>query len=131
MSNPGLLKLLGGLLFPVDLVMIVLQGLKLLTSNMIVLSRARLLSDLIFFLGTPHRRFKRSDAIVPSTSSSQSRQAFSSLPCWFVVRMFYPFFQLSQNCPLNLLRQWYPFCRPVPSIRYFIHDQKRPGTRSF
>ncbi|KAJ7770134.1 putative formate/nitrite transporter [Mycena maculata] len=36
-SNPGLVKLLGGFVFPVGLVMIVLQGLELLTSNMMVL----------------------------------------------------------------------------------------------
>lgn len=33
-SNPGLVKILGGLVFPVGLVMIVLQGQELLTSNM-------------------------------------------------------------------------------------------------
>ncbi|CAE6425572.1 unnamed protein product [Rhizoctonia solani] len=33
-SNPGLVKVLGGLVFPVGLVMIVLQGQELLTSNM-------------------------------------------------------------------------------------------------
>ncbi|CAE6359262.1 unnamed protein product [Rhizoctonia solani] len=33
-ANPGLVKLLGGLVFPIGLVMIVLQGQELLTSNM-------------------------------------------------------------------------------------------------
>ncbi|KAF8709541.1 Formate nitrite transporter, partial [Rhizoctonia solani] len=33
-SNPGLVKVLGGLVFPVGLVMIILQGQELLTSNM-------------------------------------------------------------------------------------------------
>ncbi|KAK7692849.1 hypothetical protein QCA50_004484 [Cerrena zonata] len=35
-SNPGLVKILGGLVFPVGLVMIVLQGQELLTSNMMI-----------------------------------------------------------------------------------------------
>ncbi|KAJ3482088.1 hypothetical protein NLI96_g7212 [Meripilus lineatus] len=35
-SNPGLVKILGGAVFPVGLVMIVLQGQELLTSNMMV-----------------------------------------------------------------------------------------------
>jgi len=35
-SNPGLVKILGGFVFPVGLVMIVLQGQELLTSNMMV-----------------------------------------------------------------------------------------------
>ncbi|KAG6832627.1 hypothetical protein H0H92_014463 [Tricholoma furcatifolium] len=35
-SNPGIVKVLGGFVFPVGLVMIVLQGLELLTSNMMV-----------------------------------------------------------------------------------------------
>ncbi|KAI0785519.1 Formate/nitrite transporter [Abortiporus biennis] len=35
-SNPGLVKILGGFVFPVGLVMIVLQGLELLTSNMMI-----------------------------------------------------------------------------------------------
>jgi formate/nitrite transporter FocA (FNT family) len=39
-SNPGLAKLIGGAVFPVGLVMIVLQGLELLTSNMMVLPLA-------------------------------------------------------------------------------------------
>jgi len=36
-SNPGIVKILGGFVFPVGLVMIVLQGLELLTSNMMIL----------------------------------------------------------------------------------------------
>ncbi|KAJ6499985.1 Formate/nitrite transporter [Mycena vitilis] len=39
-SNPGIVKILGGFVFPVGLVMIVLQGLELLTSNMMVLPMA-------------------------------------------------------------------------------------------
>ncbi|TDL22609.1 putative formate/nitrite transporter [Rickenella mellea] len=39
-SNPGLLKILGGLVFPVGLVMIVLSGQELVTSNMMVLPMA-------------------------------------------------------------------------------------------
>ncbi|KAI9442745.1 Formate/nitrite transporter [Lactarius indigo] len=35
-SNPGIVKILGGFVFPVGLVMIVLQGQELLTSNMMV-----------------------------------------------------------------------------------------------
>jgi formate/nitrite transporter FocA (FNT family) len=35
-SNPGLVKVLGGFVFPVGLVMIVLQGFDLLTSNLMV-----------------------------------------------------------------------------------------------
>ncbi|KAG8721179.1 hypothetical protein FRC08_015292 [Ceratobasidium sp. 394] len=35
-TNPGLVKILGGMVFPVGLVMIVLQGQELLTSNMMV-----------------------------------------------------------------------------------------------
>jgi len=35
-QNPGLVKILGGLVFPVGLVMIVLQGQELLTSNMMI-----------------------------------------------------------------------------------------------
>jgi len=35
-SNPGLVKILGGFVFPIGLVMIVLMGLELLTSNMMV-----------------------------------------------------------------------------------------------
>ncbi|OJA13504.1 hypothetical protein AZE42_14023 [Rhizopogon vesiculosus] len=35
-SNPGIVKVLGGFVFPVGLVMIVLQGLELLTSNLMV-----------------------------------------------------------------------------------------------
>jgi formate/nitrite transporter FocA (FNT family) len=38
-SNPGLVKILGGFVFPVGLVMIVLQGHELLTSNMMVRPR--------------------------------------------------------------------------------------------
>ncbi|GLB37507.1 putative formate/nitrite transporter [Lyophyllum shimeji] len=34
-SNPGIVKILGGLVFPVGLVMIILQGQELLTSNML------------------------------------------------------------------------------------------------
>jgi len=39
-SNPGLVKFLGGAVFPVGLVMIVLQGHELLTSNMMIFSMA-------------------------------------------------------------------------------------------
>lgn len=39
-SNPGLLKVLGGFVFPVGLVMIVLQGFELLTSNFMVFPMA-------------------------------------------------------------------------------------------
>ncbi|KAJ7497387.1 Formate/nitrite transporter [Mycena latifolia] len=39
-SNPGIVKILGGFVFPVGLVMIVLQGLELLTSNMMVFPMA-------------------------------------------------------------------------------------------
>ncbi|KAF8919784.1 Formate/nitrite transporter [Mucidula mucida] len=39
-SNPGLVKILGGLVFPVGLAMIVLQGHELLTSNMMVFPMA-------------------------------------------------------------------------------------------
>ncbi|KAJ7096228.1 putative formate/nitrite transporter [Mycena epipterygia] len=39
-SNPGLVKVLGGFVFPVGLVMIVLQGQELLTSNMMVFPMA-------------------------------------------------------------------------------------------
>ncbi|TFK73997.1 putative formate/nitrite transporter [Pluteus cervinus] len=39
-SNPGLVKILSGFVFPVGLVMIVLQGLELLTSNMMVFPMA-------------------------------------------------------------------------------------------
>jgi len=39
-SNPGLVKILGGFVFPVGLVMIVLQGHELLTSNMMVFPMA-------------------------------------------------------------------------------------------
>ncbi|KAJ7178439.1 Formate/nitrite transporter [Mycena crocata] len=39
-SNPGIVKILGGLVFPVGLVMIVLQGQELLTSNMMVFPMA-------------------------------------------------------------------------------------------
>jgi len=39
-NNPGLLKVLGGFVFPVGLVMIVLSGQELLTSNMMVLPMA-------------------------------------------------------------------------------------------
>ncbi|KIM75093.1 hypothetical protein PILCRDRAFT_827666 [Piloderma croceum F 1598] len=39
-SNPGLVKVLGGFVFPVGLVMIVLLGLELLTSNMMVFPMA-------------------------------------------------------------------------------------------
>ncbi|KAI6157540.1 putative formate/nitrite transporter [Pisolithus tinctorius] len=39
-SNPGIVKVLGGFLFPVGLVMIVLQGLDLLTSNMMIFPMA-------------------------------------------------------------------------------------------
>jgi len=39
-SNPGLVKLLAGFVFPVGLVMIVLQGQELLTSNMMVMPMA-------------------------------------------------------------------------------------------
>jgi len=39
-SNPGLVKILGGFVFPVGLVMIVLQGQELLTSNMMVFPMA-------------------------------------------------------------------------------------------
>ncbi|KAF7428587.1 hypothetical protein PC9H_007813 [Pleurotus ostreatus] len=38
-ANPGIVKIMGGLVFPVGLVMIVLQGQELLTSNMMVGSR--------------------------------------------------------------------------------------------
>ncbi|KAJ6587016.1 Formate/nitrite transporter [Mycena vulgaris] len=40
LSNPGIVKILGGFVFPVGLVMIVLQGLELLTSNMMVFPMA-------------------------------------------------------------------------------------------
>jgi formate/nitrite transporter len=40
LSNPGLVKVLGGFVFPVGLVMIVLQGHELLTSNMMVFPMA-------------------------------------------------------------------------------------------
>ncbi|TFK72396.1 putative formate/nitrite transporter [Pluteus cervinus] len=39
-SNPGLVKLLSGFVFPVGLVMILLQGLELLTSNMMIFPMA-------------------------------------------------------------------------------------------
>ncbi|KAI9453162.1 Formate/nitrite transporter [Lactarius psammicola] len=39
-SNPGIVKILGGFVFPVGLVMIVLQGQELLTSNMMVFPMA-------------------------------------------------------------------------------------------
>ncbi|KAI9572247.1 putative formate/nitrite transporter [Boletus coccyginus] len=39
-SNPGLVRLLGGFVFPVGLVMIVLQGLDLLTSNLMIFPMA-------------------------------------------------------------------------------------------
>ncbi|KAJ7593625.1 Formate/nitrite transporter [Mycena floridula] len=39
-ANPGIVKVLGGFVFPVGLVMIVLQGQELLTSNMMVLPMA-------------------------------------------------------------------------------------------
>jgi len=39
-NNPGLLKILGGFVFPVGLVMIVLNGQELLTSNMMVMPMA-------------------------------------------------------------------------------------------
>jgi formate/nitrite transporter FocA (FNT family) len=39
-SNPGLVKILGGFVFPVGLVMIVLGGYELLTSNMMVFPMA-------------------------------------------------------------------------------------------
>ncbi|KAG6378163.1 putative formate/nitrite transporter [Boletus reticuloceps] len=39
-SNPGLVKLLGGFVFPVGLVMIVLQGFELLTSNLMIFPMA-------------------------------------------------------------------------------------------
>ncbi|KAF8441480.1 putative formate/nitrite transporter [Boletus edulis BED1] len=39
-SNPGLVKLLGGFVFPVGLVMIVLQGFDLLTSNLMIFPMA-------------------------------------------------------------------------------------------
>ncbi|KZT24241.1 Formate/nitrite transporter [Neolentinus lepideus HHB14362 ss-1] len=39
-SNPGLVKVMGGFVFPVGLVMIVLQGLELLTSNMMIFPMA-------------------------------------------------------------------------------------------
>ncbi|KAF9529403.1 Formate/nitrite transporter [Crepidotus variabilis] len=39
-SNPGIVKVLGGFVFPVGLVMIVLQGQELLTSNMMVFPMA-------------------------------------------------------------------------------------------
>ncbi|THG93026.1 hypothetical protein EW145_g8499, partial [Phellinidium pouzarii] len=41
-SNPGLVKILGGFVFPVGLVMIVLTGQELLTSNMMVMPLAYL-----------------------------------------------------------------------------------------
>ncbi|KII92076.1 hypothetical protein PLICRDRAFT_50507 [Plicaturopsis crispa FD-325 SS-3] len=41
-SNPGIVKILGGFVFPVGLVMIVLQGQELLTSNMMVFPMALL-----------------------------------------------------------------------------------------
>ncbi|KAI0026877.1 putative formate/nitrite transporter [Vararia minispora EC-137] len=41
-SNPGLVKILGGFVFPVGLVMIVLQGQELLTSNMMTFPMALL-----------------------------------------------------------------------------------------
>ncbi|KIJ50507.1 hypothetical protein M422DRAFT_27178 [Sphaerobolus stellatus SS14] len=41
-SNPGLVKLLSGFVFPVGLVMIILQGQELLTSNMMVMPMAAL-----------------------------------------------------------------------------------------
>jgi formate/nitrite transporter len=39
-SNPGIVKILGGFVFPVGLVMIVLQGYELLTSNMMIFPMA-------------------------------------------------------------------------------------------
>ncbi|PBK91567.1 putative formate/nitrite transporter [Armillaria gallica] len=39
-SDPGIVKILGGFVFPVGLVMIVLQGLELLTSNMMIFPMA-------------------------------------------------------------------------------------------
>ncbi|KAF8967860.1 Formate/nitrite transporter [Flammula alnicola] len=39
-SNPGIVKVLGGFVFPVGLVMIVLQGQELLTSNMMIFPMA-------------------------------------------------------------------------------------------
>ncbi|KAF8070529.1 Formate/nitrite transporter [Lyophyllum atratum] len=39
-SNPGIVKILGGIVFPVGLVMIVLQGQELLTSNMLTFPMA-------------------------------------------------------------------------------------------
>jgi len=39
-TNPGIVKILGGIVFPVGLVMIVLQGQELLTSNMMVFPMA-------------------------------------------------------------------------------------------
>ncbi|THH21326.1 hypothetical protein EW146_g214 [Bondarzewia mesenterica] len=39
-SNPGIVKILGGFVFPVGLVMIVLQGQELLTSNMMIFPMA-------------------------------------------------------------------------------------------
>ncbi|KAF5322149.1 hypothetical protein D9619_001899 [Psilocybe cf. subviscida] len=39
-SNPGIVKVLGGFVFPVGLVMIILQGQELLTSNMLVVPMA-------------------------------------------------------------------------------------------
>ncbi|KAG1802746.1 putative formate/nitrite transporter [Suillus plorans] len=41
-SNPGIVKVLGGLVFPVGLVMIVLQGFDLLTSNLMIFPMAAL-----------------------------------------------------------------------------------------
>ncbi|KAK0504689.1 Formate/nitrite transporter [Armillaria luteobubalina] len=40
LSDPGIVKILGGFVFPVGLVMIVLQGLELLTSNMMIFPMA-------------------------------------------------------------------------------------------
>ncbi|KAF8893951.1 Formate/nitrite transporter [Infundibulicybe gibba] len=39
-SNPGIVKILGGMVFPVGLIMIVLQGQELLTSNMLIFPMA-------------------------------------------------------------------------------------------
>ncbi|KAI6121459.1 putative formate/nitrite transporter [Pisolithus sp. B1] len=45
-SNPGIVKVLGGLVFPVGLVMIVLQGFDLLTSNLMIFPMAVLKGSL-------------------------------------------------------------------------------------
>lgn len=46
-DNPGIVKILGGAVFPVGLMMIVLTGQELLTSNMMVQTTLLILSPLI------------------------------------------------------------------------------------